>query len=57
MNTRFSQVLKKDKYDPVDLFIETCNYNVWFKNRKSADTTKNDRDGSLNLSDMLPIEG
>lgn len=50
-------MLKKDKYDPVDLFIETCNYNVWFKNRESADTTKNDRDGSLNLSDMLPIEG
>ena len=50
-------MLKKDKYDPVDLFIETYNYNVWFKNRESADTTKNDRDGSLNLSDMLPIEG
>ena len=56
MNTRFSQVLKKDKYGPINLFIGTYNYNVWFENGESADATKNDKNESLDLSDMLPIE-
>ena len=43
MKTRLFQMLKKmlgNKYDPINFFLETYNYNVWFENEESADTTK-----------------
>ena len=48
-----------NKYGPINLFLETYNYNNWFKNEEKADTTsrKNDKEESLDLSDMLPLEG
>ena len=47
-----------NKYDPVNLFLETYNYEDWFKNEESADTTrKSDKDEPVDLSDMPPLEG
>ena len=47
-----------NKYKPIKLFLETNNYNVWFENEESADTTKkSDKKESVNLSDMSPLEG
>ena len=40
MNTRLFQMLKKElgnKYNPVNLFLKTYNYDVWFKNEVSSD--------------------
>ena len=37
-------MLKKElgnKYNPINLFLETCNYDFWFWNEESTDTTKN----------------
>ena len=47
-----------NKYDPINLFLETYNYNVWFENEESTDTTsrKSDEDESVDLHDMLPLE-
>ena len=28
-----------NKYDPINLFLDTYDYNVWFENEKSTDTT------------------
>ena len=36
-------MLKKklgNKYDPINLFFEPHNYNIWFENEKLDDTTK-----------------
>ena len=49
MNTRFFQMLKKEemgnKYDPVNLFLETYNYDLWFENEELTDTTiKSDKE-------------
>ena len=54
----------KHKYDPIKLFLETCNYDVWFENEKSTDkeelsdtTRKSDKKDSVDLSDMPALEG
>ena len=48
-----------NKYDPVNLFlVDTYNYDNWFKNEELADTRrKNDKEESVDLSDMPPLEG
>ena len=59
-----------NKYDPVNLFPETYNYDVWFENEEQADTTRksdkeesadttriSDKEESVDLSDMPAIEG
>ena len=48
-----------NKYDPINLFRETYNYDVWFENVELTDTTwrKSDEKESVDLSDMLPLEG
>ena len=47
-----------NKYDPVNLFPETYNYDVWFENEESVGTTrKSDRKESVDLSGMPPLEG
>ena len=28
-----------NKYDPINLFLETYNYDAWFENERSTDTT------------------
>ena len=46
------------KYDPANLFPETYNYEDCFKNEESADATrKSDKEESVDLSDMPPLEG
>ena len=62
MDTRLFQMLKKelgDKYNLINLFLETYNYDVWFKNEEWTDTTqrKSDTKESVDLSDMHPLEG
>ena len=42
-----------NKYGPINLILETYNYNIWFENEESDDTTSRKSD----LSDMPPIEG
>ena len=42
-----------NKYDPINLILETYNYNIWFENEESDDTTSRKSD----LSDIPPIEG
>ena len=41
-------------HDPINLFFQTCNYDIWFENEKLADTSsrKNDKKGSADLSDI-----
>ena len=59
INTWLLQIKKKklsNKYDPITLFIETYNYDVWFENEESSDTRKYDKEESVNLSDMPPLE-
>ena len=48
-----------NKYDPTNLFLETYDYDIWFENKKSADTTsrKKDKEESVDLTDMPPLEG
>ena len=47
-----------NKYDPINLFFETHNYDVWFENEESVDTPrKSDKKESADLSDMPPLEG
>ena len=47
-----------NKYDPIDLFLGTYNYDVWFENEESAETTRKcDKKESVDLSDMPPLEG
>ena len=48
-----------NKYNPINLFLEIYNYNIWFENEKLADTTsrKSDKGESVHLSDMPPLEG
>ena len=43
----FSDVRKRNlgsRYDPTNLFLETYNYDVWFENKESNDTTKSDEE-------------
>ena len=45
------------KYDTINLFVERYNYDVWFENEESPDTTrKMDKTGSVHLSDVPPLE-
>ena len=48
-----------NKYVPINLFLKTCHYNVWFENKKLTDTTsrKSSKNESVDLSDMPPLEG
>ena len=41
-----------NKYDSTSLFLETYNHDVWFQNEESTD-----KEESVDLSDMLPLEG
>ena len=46
-----------NKYDPVNLFLETYNYEDRSENEESTDKTrKNDKEESVDLSDMPPLE-
>ena len=44
-----------NKYDPINLFLETYNYNVWFENEELSDATKTD-EKSTDLPPMPPLE-
>ena len=44
-----------NKYDPINLFLETYNYYVWFENEESADTQEEIKK-SLYLPDMAPVD-
>ena len=63
MNTRLFQIAQKkklwNKYDPINLFLESYNYDNWFKNEDSTDATsrKSDKKESVDLPDMPPLEG
>ena len=47
-----------NRYDPVNLFHETYNYEDWCKNEESVDTTrKSGKKESADLSDMPPLDG
>ena len=58
MNTMIYQMQKEHKWG-TQLFLEACNYDDWFKNKESTDTTsrKSDKEEYLGLSDMPPLEG
>ena len=62
-NARVFQVLEKielgNKYGPINLFLGTYNYDNWFENEESAETTseKSNKEESVDLSDMSPVEG
>ena len=46
-----------NQYNLVDLFLETYNYDDWFKNEELADKTKkSDKEKSVDLSDMPPLK-
>ena len=45
-----------NKYDPINLFIEKYNYDVWLESEESPNTTKTD-EKSTDLPPMLPLEG
>ena len=47
----------KHKYDPKNIFLETYNFDIWFENEELSDTTiKNDKEVSVGLSDVSPLE-
>ena len=59
-----------NKYYPINLFLQTFNYDDWFENKKSTDETrksdkkestvtirKSGKKESVDLSDMPPLEG
>ena len=46
-----------NKYDPFNLFLEAYSYEDWFKNEELTYTTRNDKEESVDLSDMSPVEG
>ena len=55
MNLTNYQILKKNielKYDLINLFLETYNYDLWFENEEPTDWEK-----SVDLSDIPPLEG
>ena len=55
MNLTIYQILKKKielKYDLINLFLETYNYDLWFENEEPTDWEK-----SVDLSDIPPLEG
>ena len=51
-----------NKYDPINFFVETFNYDVQFENEKSTDTItrtdkveSTDKEEPVHLSDMAPL--
>ena len=45
-----------NKYDTINLFLETCNYDVWFENEEPTDKEKSaDEKESVDLFDMPPV--
>ena len=48
-----------NKYNPINSFLETYNYNWWLENGESYNTTsrKSDKEESIDLSHMSPQEG
>ena len=60
INTRLFQMLEKrklvNKYDPINLFLEAYNYDVWFESEESSDTTKTD-EKFTDLPPIPPLEG
>ena len=48
-----------NKYNPINLFFESCNYEIWFENEESTVITsrKSDKEESIDVSDMSPLEG
>ena len=51
MNTSFFQMLKKkdldNKYDPIDLFHETYDYDIWFENEELADVIQDKKESRV----------
>ena len=46
------------KYDPDKLFLQTCNYDVWFKNEESSDKEElTDKEESTDLPTISALEG
>ena len=46
------------KYNPTKIFLGTYNDDVWFENEESIDKTRKiDKEESVDLSDMPPLEG
>ena len=59
LETYFDQYmfLSDNEYDPINLFLDTYNYDDWFESKKSNDTTRNiEKEEFLDLSDMSPLE-
>ena len=54
-----------DKYDPINLFLETYNYNIWFENEKESIDKEEwidkeesiDKAESTDVPPMPPLEG
>ena len=55
-----------NKHDPINLFLGTYNYDIWFENEGLVDTTSRkidkeesarDKEESVDLSDIPPLEG
>ena len=48
-----------NKYDTINLFLETCHYDVWFEKEDSTNTTSrnSDKDKSMDSYDMPPLKG
>ena len=48
-----------NKYNPINLFFESYNYDFWFENEESTVITsrKSDKEESIDVSDMSPLEG
>ena len=45
-----------NNYDPSNLFLERCHYDIWFENEELTDTQKGGEKESADLSSMLPLE-
>ena len=59
MNTSLFQILRKElgnKYNPLNLFLETYNYDIQFENKELSDTTKSDKEAS-DLPSMSVLKG
>ena len=48
-----------NKYNSINLFFESYNYDIWFENEEPTDITsrKSDKEESIDVSDMSPLEG
>ena len=70
INTWLFQTIKKSWVINIILFLETYNYDVWFENKESTDTTrksdeeeltnttrKSDKEESTDIQPMPELEG